>query len=337
MNRIFFIAAQSILCCGFLLPAEVATILEKPTEFFARNKDDYCRYLTTLGDKETPKTLSDHLSAYTEYNPLFLLDECWDEPSFDNTLFGSYCPLSRSYNPGYRKAFEDFVVQACVKKAKIDQDQPLVYTSFGSGKLGQDFIILLKILQQCPNASLVVNVIDKNYPSSDILTYKHGAESCCSRAHIANASIEIHAKWYQSKNFLIELHKVTAIAQIVRYLHNNFPSAHVVAHAFSSANEYMHSSDSHIHPDILVAADIDDVDSIESGSVRAYKQLCRFALSKKPTAQNFWLHIENKDMPEVQIATFCNASKKRRKKIQLNRIVLAQPEDGATQSFCTIL
>ena len=88
--------------------------------------------------------------------PICFLGECSDETP--------WCPciLNRNTNPQFRNLFEDQVRAALVEK--IDGLQaPVVYTSFGSGGMFQDFTILVKTLAQKPNAKLHINLIDRQY------------------------------------------------------------------------------------------------------------------------------------------------------------------------------
>jgi len=108
--------------------------------------------------------LIEHVNEYTaliqqlgNLFPLACIVEC--------TLEGNEsCMLSR-YRSYYRQAYEDRIVAALCTKIDQAHGAPVYYTSFGSGGLFQDAVILTKVLAQKPDAALVVNFIDPDlYP-----------------------------------------------------------------------------------------------------------------------------------------------------------------------------
>jgi hypothetical protein len=279
-------------------------------------------------DSQAQLTLYKNLIAqYAKESPLFLLGECRKEEE-------KICTLSRAYQPEYRKLYEDAVVTSLLEK--LNKQQAVNYTSFGSGAAFQDMVILTKTLCQKPNATMQIHLVDTKHA-----TYVAAQNYLGNKQHqiTTEQNTNITEILDELVQFVRENGGATAedsdldikdwaeqdiasneshAQQFIKYLQTTFPGATLSLHLHSSTPDYVKYLDANTnvmnYPDVLTAADIEDEESKDNNAGGAYLYLCKKTLEQNRHSYNVYL---NKCSTGVNLTTIFLTNKSDREPFNL--------------------
>ncbi len=208
--------------------------------------------------------------------PIFLLDECQKDS----------CILSRNKNPQFRGKYEERVSEALGKKIKESPYARLNYTSFASGNMFQDFVILTKALAKNPRAHIIINLIDTKYAFYELYKDRVNKHRIVQKGDI-NFDTYNQVEDFQ-KNMILYLH--VAANQFTRTLENMFPEATLTLALHASCASYINylEDKKYTYPDVLVSADIITAKE-DSGADSDYIKLITATLKKNQGCNNLWL------------------------------------------------
>lgn len=237
------------------------------------------------------------------------------------------CPLSRLHNHKARALFTKKVVQKILIAAKRQQGRPVIYTSFASGGLFTDLVILDSAFSQQPNLNIVVHFIDGNYlgyttgkkhiGKADAPVGLNDAEMIFSTEQKAHFVAEVRAaEEPECKNISDEavfkrlqtsIHEEqTRSQQLMRYLINKYPRASLTQYVYDFGFDYLerravHGND---HADVVVTADIDDQLSKQRGAFETYVSICTKSLRHNQHSTNLMLGFNKKFvLREIRLKT----------------------------------
>lgn len=260
---------------------------------------------------ESLKRFKEILQIYQKKSPIFLLSECVKEGWSD-------CILSRLYEPKYREYYESKVVSALLDalNGSQQQQQPIQYTSFGSGGQLQDIVILTKVLAQKPDAWLNINFIDLHYKS--YIAYLDKAKNASrDMAHtfedVATVmpdlilSVRCEGIWRLSDEEIQALFKKNCRLlegrnqQIINFLRQTFPKARLSFTLHTDKDAYIEYIDAQKipYPDVIAAVDIQDEASLLQDAQPEYIKLCIAALGKNPSSKNIFLYKNYTDQGSI--------------------------------------
>lgn len=171
----------------------------------------------------------DFIKKHERINPLFFLGESTDPSSRYN----------REHNPLLRETFENQATNLLSTQIMLQQGL-IHYTSYESGRLFSDIVILTKTLSQHPHASIHVHCIDACY--QEYLSHKK------------NHTVTID----ENNATIISIFNVQIMfKQCLQWLKKRFPNATVSLSVYSSNDNYKnHLQQNNIeYPDVLVTAD----------------------------------------------------------------------------------
>lgn len=238
------------------------------------------------------------ISDFSKKHPLFLIKEC-------------DCEVSRIHYKPYRDAFEQQIVAACNKKLRgIFSRKRLEYTSFGSGCLLQDFIIINKVLVQYPKSIITVNCIDAQ-SSYDILVSVRDTLNLEREIKIENCdyidllpsllpqilaqnrtqySIDMSDQDFCNNAMIFYISMEALCKQFLGYFKQAFPMATISLCIYKSTQDYLQhvGKKGKPYPDVLCAIDIEDFGSIMRDASLSYEQLNEKILLKNPSCFNLW-------------------------------------------------
>lgn len=250
--------------------------------------------------REERRSVEEAVRLFKKESPIFLLGECTQEG------WGA-CLLSRTYQPRYRRLFEDAIVRVASEKIKQNRDQPLHYASFGCGGMFQDLVIITKILAQHPDAHIAVNLIDLKYTPyatlADFNRSRHAIEDFEEDAIdtgvmtqlIEHARTQWNAKGTDEEigtSLKITCGELKIVSlQFIKWLRKTFPLATISMELHATGKEYLKCIERKEieYPDIIMAVDIQDEMSLLHHSVRSYTNLCVQILKVNTFLENFWL------------------------------------------------
>ncbi|MBN2267516.1 MAG: hypothetical protein JW725_04215 [Candidatus Babeliaceae bacterium] len=273
---------------------------EREIILIRKNKNDSGRKIGTI------------IKKYEEKCPLLLLGECTlndDKP----------CIFSRDLNPKVRKLFEKKVVPALLEKLKTSKEA-VHYVSFGAGGMFQDLVILTKTLNKNPEANIIIHFIDpKFYLEVLFLEYLHNSrevkkdENYAPTPQALNHFLELGKKdigiqnnTYDDetikKNLYVNFSVLgKALQEFISFLQNNFPKAKLSLFIHSETDDYLPYVENHKlpYPDVIAAADIQDMMSLFQGSLYHYTKLCLISQQNKPSSINFLLGKETEKQANI--------------------------------------
>lgn len=267
--------------------------------------------------KEPLTQMNELIIKFEKKFPLLFVLEC--ARAGDNP-----CPLARETRPKYREHFEKELSTALKQKITCCSKKAAVYTSFASGNLLPELLILIKTLTQFPDAEIALHCIDlcyKEYLSIRAL----GAPNPCEvtlktnslpfflrnkKAILENA--RKHLPDCQNKtDFEIEIklgYRFLAnehlCKQLLTCINKLFPQAKVSIFLYETARDYLACYKKQLvpAPDVISTIDIWDTASVETNAPNDYAKLCLELLQKNPVLKNFWLESYKEE--DVCMQTF---------------------------------
>ena len=293
MKQIFFAAILSIWCIaqpsyGALAPSKseakeewsLKSCLDNPV----KTVDESCLIVNKVNAIKTQKTDPVSIEKMKEIiietaskgSPISMLVECGTKE----------CLLSRKENPRGRVVYELGVIQALLKK--LTEKDAVIYTSFASGGLFQDFIIIAKTLAQRPTAKITIHFIDiyfgifleglkklgRPLKIDDNISDSSTILPNLIRESLPKVNSKDAGSYICSTFFSTELR----LLQFTRTLRKLFPKASIDVFIHRSAREYAESIELPANaPDVLTAADICDNFSTKTKARNDFFNLCRLA------------------------------------------------------------
>jgi hypothetical protein len=219
-------------------------------------------------------------------HPLFLLGEC---------NAGS-CPLNRYTNENDRTVGAKKIAAAYINEIG-ENNNAISYTSFGSGDLYQDLLILTEVLTAKPNATICINFIDRAYR-----TFKDMKESKDILSRVANA-IKYKKTREQGKQF-------------VSFIITCFPFAQFIVRQFTSNDAFL---DHYKHYKEPIPRVVHAVDIAEGNGVYYFKDLLSRIIGDNNTLASGILLAGEWHKKEISIFT------KDRQKSKEKTIIISYP------------
>lgn len=217
------------------------------------------------------------------------------------------CRFTRAVQSRYRTFFENSVTQALIEL--LNSNKQTVYTSFGSGGLFQDLVILTKALAQKPDANIAIHLIDTKFSMyvdcCDMLNTSHQI-FLDKQLDPTQIPLEKIRSWQDAKNLKGYSHNELMyqaithsfstelkIKQFLKWLTVTFPHAKIAVYVHDTASNYIEyvTKNSLVHADIIVAADIEDERSTLQYGPSNFCTLCLKTKKHKKDSKNFWLKI----------------------------------------------
>lgn len=238
------------------------------------------------------------------------LNNCGNVPVLIGECTSQTCRFTRAIQSRYREFFENTVTEALIEQ--LDSEKQTVYTSFGSGGLFQDLVILTKALAQKPDANIAIHLIDTKFGTyvdcCDMLNTSHQIfldtqidptqiplEKIRSWQDVNNlAGFSHNELMYKAitHSFSTEL----KIKQFLKWLTSTFSHAKIAVYVHDTASNYLEyvTKNALEYADIIVAADIEDDGSTLQYGPSNFCSLCLKTKDHKKSSKNFWLKILGK-------------------------------------------
>jgi hypothetical protein len=207
-------------------------------------------------------------------NPIFLLTECSKKT----------CYLDRSYNPQYRKIFQERFLQAVERRVK--KKFSLHWVSFASGDLFQDLCIACKLLAEYPTLNLKLDLLDLKF--EPLVTFLKDSKQGntfnldeCSKilgSTTTTYGIEIWCKYLLLRQFYL-------------FLKRYFPAATLSINVYDKVDSYVkHMNNQNSVPHMVTAADLIHCFNMK---IEDYEELCFEILYRNPNVSNVCLDTIN--------------------------------------------
>jgi hypothetical protein len=235
----------------------------------------------------THKDMQRIIQAYERRCPLFLISERASQDGF----------FDRHIFPKRRALFEEKVVSSLVTAYSRLSDPAgyVTYTSFWSGGLFQELVILAKLIECLKGCKLIINVIDglmyNNYfaECAMVATNPEIIRNKPVNLRLIEGSVELTQ---ESKSGL-ELYAL--FQQFLRVLHTIDPSADILLFVHKDVYSYLayREHNNFNYPDVVSAIDIVREDSNKLLSVEQYALLCTQTMQRNQNAITILMANDN--------------------------------------------